>query len=121
MQRHVAIRRRDVDGIRFGQSAVLDVPHRHCRLASEQLGHHAAVGRREMLDDNVGKAELFRQIRQGLGKSWLRASRPPAEAPMPTMNGRSSSLFSWVSASAVTVGTAFGFLGVAVLFLIDSR
>lgn len=70
MQRHVAIRRRDVDGIRFGQSAVLDIPHRHCRLASEQLGHHAAVGRREMLDDDVAKAELFRQIGQELAQGF---------------------------------------------------
>ena len=42
--------------------------HLHCRMAGQQLDHHAAMGRIEMLDQDEGHAGVGRQRVEELAK-----------------------------------------------------
>ena len=62
VQRYVAIRRSDVDGVGFGSGAVFNVPHGHGGLAPQQMRHHAAVGGRKVLHHHIAQPQIFWQI-----------------------------------------------------------
>lgn len=70
--REIAVRRRDVNGIGFGLGSVLYVPNRRGRFAAKQPRHHAAVCRRQMLDNIGPPRKRGRCSRQHFGNDVLR-------------------------------------------------
>jgi hypothetical protein len=91
--------------IRLDSLVVPGLQDRHRAPALEELHHRVFVLWIEMLDDHVRHAALLGHVREEL----LEASRPPAEAPIPTTGKRAAAL---AGAIAVTSGGA-GFFFVA--------
>ena len=80
IDREGPVRRDDVDVVGLERLAIAGLLDREPGDVAEQLWHEALVRRVEMDDDHEGQARLG-----GMApKNALSASRPPADAPMPT-------------------------------------
>ena len=75
LEREVGLRRDDMQAIALKRHAVAGLHHLHRGVAGQKLGHHALVGRIEMLDENEGKTGFCRQRCEQLSDGFQPAGR----------------------------------------------
>ncbi len=110
-----AARADDVHVVRLDRGAILHLLHRHGGALGEDIDHHAVALRRQVLDQHEGHAAVRRMAL----KNSVYASKPPADAPMPTTgNGKrgacspstgSASRSGWSSGCGPSVAGCGGF------------
>ena len=84
---HGSVRWDHVDPIGLNQRLIVDLGDRHCRVSTEDLGEHALMFGGEVLHEHKRHASIGRERLEELPI----ASRPPAEAPIPTIGNDGTS------------------------------
>src|SRR5262245_3897304 len=109
--RQVRIRRNHIQAIPLHMQAVGDGDNGHRGRPGQDLGQPALVLGVEVLDEH----ETHPGVDGSAFRSWLKASKPPAEAPMPTIGHVVSEGSEMLSASGAAGMTARGDLSGACL------